>query len=215
MLHCDLLTQLNFWLHWLLLLLAHTLQPQSLPGPSTFALLPGRKTSWLTNLSFKSKCTFLRAYFSPQLNILLPVCLVVTVTFSSMSLRHCAIKRIFLCPPGPPLSYPLFSLPPLNASHFSNCRKEISSVLFTSIHLHPNPVPRIFLHPWHIEKCSCEDEYEHLQCYWKFGGATCYLGNCGLRFLSMLVKNLKDSEESLRTTLLGLKRKKNRRTMKL
>lgn len=106
-------------------------------------------------------------------------------------------------------------LPPLNASHFSNCRKEISSFLFTSIHLYPNLVPKIFLHPWHIEKCSCEDEYEHLQYYWKFGGATCYLGNCGLRFLSMLVKNLKDSEESLRTTLLGLKRKKNPRTMKL
>lgn len=80
--------------------------------------------SWLTNQSFKSKCTFLRAFFSPQLNILLPVHLVVTVTFSSMSLRHCAIKRIFLCPPGPPLSYPP---PTLNASHFSNCRKEISS----------------------------------------------------------------------------------------
>lgn len=102
-------------------------------------------------------------------------------------------------------SYPL---PPLNVSHFSNCRKEISSFLLTSIHLHPNPVPRIFLHPWHIEKCSCEEEYEYLQCYWKFGGATCYLGNYGRRFLSMLIKTLKDSEESLRTTLLGFKEKK-------
>lgn len=69
-------------------------------------------------------------------------------------------------------------------------------------------MPRIFLHPWHIEKCSCEEEYEYLQCYWKFGGATCYLGNYGRRFLSMLIKTLKDSEESLRTTLLGFKEKK-------
>lgn len=192
MLHCDLLTQLNFWLHWTSALACPHSPATVSSWPQHLCTIARQEDfSWLTNLSFKSKCTFLRAFFSPQLNILFPVCLVVTVIFSSMSLRHCAIKRIFLCPPGP-LSYSLLSPPPLSASHFSNCRKEISSFLFTSIHLHPNPVPRIFLHPCHIEKCSCEDEYENLQCYWKFGGATCYLRYCGLRFLSMLVKNLKD-----------------------
>lgn len=92
------------------------------------------------------------------------------------------------------LSSSILLPPPLNVSHFSNF---IFFFFFLTTIPPPHPVPRTFLSPWHIEKCSCEDEYEHLPCYQKFWGAP--LG-CSmlpgklwslLRFLSMLIKKFK------------------------